>query len=297
MKKLLVNADDFGLTEGITDGIIAAHQHGIVTSTSIMAGGRAFDHAVRQAQRNQRLGVGVHLTLVEEKPVAEPRHIPTLLQPNGHLPQTYNQLLAGIVLGRIRAEHIEQELRAQIAKCFKTGLVPTHLDSHQHVHTLPAIFKIAIRLGEEFGVRAMRLPRDAPRGATRLSVSAIQKTILCLMARWDAGQLRALPFSVCDRMAGLFESGELNERQLLRIIDRLPDGVTELICHPGKMDSESTRLYGHWRYNWELEFNALTSQKVQQKLISREVELITYTDLQSSTKNLPSPISSAGPVR
>lgn len=292
-KQLLVNADDFGLTEGITDGIIEAHQRGIVTSTSIVASGAAFQHAVRQAHSNESLGIGVHLTLVEELPVSDPKDIPTLVRANGKLPRNYTELLSGLVFGRIRSEHVERELRAQVMKCLKFGLRPTHLDSHQHVHTLPAILRIAIRLGEEFDIPGIRLPRDSP----RRHIASLQRSILCMLARWDARYLRGRPFCICDRMTGLFQSGALGETALMGIVRRLPEGSTELVCHPGKADRGGNGSYAHWRYHWEIELNALTSERVRDMLRAQDIQLITYKDLQRSTKNLPSPISSAGPVR
>lgn len=297
-KQLLVNADDFGLTEGITDGIIEAHQRGIVTSTSIIAGGEAFDHAVKQSFDNKSLGIGVHLTLVEERAVSDPRDVPTLVYANGKLPRSYRELLSGLILGRIKSEHVERELRAQVVKCLNAGLKPTHLDSHQHVHTLPRILRIVIRIAEEFNILGLRLPRDSPAGRTAfLSDGFLQKTILCWLAGWDARYVRAEKFHICDRMAGLFESGALREDHLLPILRQLPQGTTELVCHPGIADLQSRARYAHWRYDWEAEFNALTSEAVRDVLTATNIELITYTDLQSSSKNLPSPISSAGPVR
>ncbi len=192
---------------------------------------------------------------------------------------------------------MEHELRAQVVKCLKAGLTPTHLDSHQHVHTLPSILRIAIRLGEEFEIPGMRLPRDSPRH----HIASLQKSVLCMLARWDARYLGGQRFAICDHMAGLFESGALGEAQLLAILQRLPEGSTELVCHPGKhsgkADRSSNASYAHWRYNWETELNALTSQRVREVLSSENIQLISYRDLQPSMKNLPSPISSAGPVR
>lgn len=298
LKQLLVNADDFGLTEGITDGIIAAHQDGIVTSTSIIAGGSAFDYAVTRAMANQALGIGVHLTLVEERAVSDPRDISTLAGPNGKLPRSYRELLMGLLRGRVRGEHVELELRAQVLKCFKAGLMPTHLDSHQHLHTMPSILHTVVRIAEEFHIRGLRLARDLPpRRAAFWHNGYLPKTVLCMMARWDALSLRSQSFHICDRMRGLFESGGLQERQLLSILKQLPEGTTELVCHPGKADLQSRTAYGDWNYDWETELNALTSPAVRNMLRSQNIQLISYADLQRSNQNLPSPISSAGPVR
>lgn len=295
-KRLLVNADDLGLTKAVTDGIIEAHQQGIVTSASIIAGAEAFDYAVKQALHNASLGVGVHLTLVEERPVANAQDIPTLVQSNGKLPGKYSQLLSGLVTGRIRSKHVEHELRAQIEKCIDAGLSPTHLDSHQHIHALPSLFRMVLRLAEEFQISGIRLPRDSPaRNSVSWRGGFLQKTILCLLARWDGYRIRNTRVVSCERMVGLFESGVLHEDLLLQIVSSLPEGTTELVCHPGRTDAESLTKYSHWHYNWQAELNALTSKTVRDLLDSQRIELINYADLQR--QNLPSPIHSAGPVR
>lgn len=277
MKKLLVNADDFGLNTAVTDGIIEAHQSGIVTSTSIIAAGMAFDYAVREASANQSLGVGVHLTLVEEQPVCDAREIGTLIQRNGRLPKNYRELLSGIGLRNICLEHVDRELRAQVDKCFSAGLKPTHLDSHQHVHALPSVFRIVLGIARDYGIRGIRLPRDSPwrRGAFRCN-GFWHKSLLCMMARYDAFAFGGERFSTCDRMAGVFDSGDLSEDRLVRILDRVLDGSTELVCHPGKGDIESMAPYAHWRYNWQAELKALTSESVKCVVRAKNIELITY---------------------
>lgn len=284
MKRLLVNADDLGLSEGVTDGIIEAYERGIVTSTSIIAAGTAFGHAVKQVLSHKGLGVGVHLTLVEEQPVSDPADIPSLVQPNGKLPRNYTQLLSGVLLGRIRSEHIERELRAQVVKCLDAGLTPTHLDSHQHVHALPSIFRIVIRSAEDFHIGGIRIPRDSPAPAVFWREGFFEKTALCLMAHWDAHLLSGRPLYTCDRMAGLFDSGALSELRLLEILENLQDGTTELVCHPGKEDAKASAKYAHWHYDWKTELNALSSEAVRDAVRARGIELISYNELASITR-------------
>jgi len=154
-----VNADDLGLSSAINAGIIQAHVSGIVTSTSIVASGQAFDEGVELARLHPDLGVGVHLTLVEENAVAS--NVPALA-PRGVLPQTYGELVKKVVTGRIRLLDIEREFRAQIERCLLAGLKPTHLDSHQHTHALPLIFPIAIRMASEYAIPGIRIPRGIP---------------------------------------------------------------------------------------------------------------------------------------
>lgn len=252
MKRLVVTADDFGLTPGVTDGILEAHRSGIVTRASIIAAGRAFEYAVRQSREHPRLALGLHFTLVEEQSVSDPR-IP--------LPGSY----AGVVLGRIPSEFVEAELRAQLRKCLDAGLKLTHIDSHQHVHALPSIMRIVLRVAAEHGIQRVRLPLASP------SFSSPAKSALCLLARYD--RLRFPGRFVCDRMAGLFESGLLTEAVLLRIVDSLGEGTTELVCHPGKQDAPCREYYAHWNYHWEVELAALTSTQVQERLRANSIEL------------------------
>ena len=280
MKRLLVNADDFALRAGVTDGIIEAHRQGIVTSTSIIAAGADFEHAAEQARACTGLDVGVHLTLVEENPVSDPRRIASLVQDDGRLPRNYAALLAGVALRRIRLSDIETELRAQVEKCVRAGLTPTHLDSHQHVHALPAILRLVLAIAADYGIRGIRLPRDAPSRASGMTNGAtLAKSLLCLLARYDA---RAFPigrFSTCDRAAGIYDSGNLSEDRLLRILDRITDGNTELVCHPGREEGSGLERYAHWNYHWQTELAALTSRPVRQMLERRNIVLIGYRDL------------------
>ena len=245
MKRLVVTADDFGLTPGVTDGILAAHRDGIVTRTSIIAAGRAFDYAVLQARAHPALRLGLHFTLVEEQAVSDPRI---------RLPKSY----VGVVLGRVPLSFVEAELRAQLRKCLDAGLTLTHIDSHQHIHALPSIMQIVLRVAEEHGIRRVRLPLDSP------SLRSPAKSALCWLARYDAA--RNPGRFVCDRMAGLFESGSLNEAALLRIVDSLGEGTTELVCHPGNADAPCREHYAHWNYHWEDELATLTSPKVRERL-------------------------------
>lgn len=252
MKRLVVTADDFGLTPGVTDGILAAHRDGIVTRTSIIAAGRAFEYAVEQARAHPSLGLGLHFTLVEEQAVSDPRV---------QLPKSYG----GVVLGRVPLSFVEAELRAQLRKCLDAGLTLTHIDSHQHVHALPSIMGIVLRVAEEHGIRRVRLPLDLP------SLRSPAKSALCWLARYDAA--RNPGRFVCDRMAGLFESGSLNEAALLRIVDLLGEGITELVCHPGHADALCREHYAHWNYHWDTELAALTSPKVRERLRLHSVVL------------------------
>ncbi|MDZ7343958.1 MAG: ChbG/HpnK family deacetylase, partial [candidate division KSB1 bacterium] len=158
--KIIVHADDFGLTEKINDGILWAHRYGILTSTSIMANGQAFAHAVALARAAPRLDVGVHLTLIEERPLLDPHEIPTLVGAEGKFHAHAIQFTRRYIAGRINLMEVAKELEAQVEKILSAGLNPTHLDSHQHVHMLPGVSRVAVALGRKYGIPAMRVPKE-----------------------------------------------------------------------------------------------------------------------------------------
>jgi predicted glycoside hydrolase/deacetylase ChbG (UPF0249 family) len=260
MKRLVVNADDLGLSVPITDGILEAHARGIVTSTSIMVNGAAFEYAVAQSRQHPSLGIGLHLSLVEEP----------WLTTRTPMARDYAEFAKALIKGTIREEQVEQELRAQLARCVEQGLRLTHIDSHQHVHALPALLKIVVKVAKEAGIPRVRVPLDSPfRSGAIGSSRFLGKTVLCLLSIPAQGAVKAAGLKSCDRMVGLFESGSLTEAKLLRLIEHLEEGSTELMCHPGHTDAK----YAHWNFQWKDELQALTSPTVRAALQSRGVQL------------------------
>jgi predicted glycoside hydrolase/deacetylase ChbG (UPF0249 family) len=264
MKRLIVNADDFGLSPGITEGIIEAHTRGIVTSTSIVASGADFENAVELARQHPDLVVGLHLTLVEER----------LLTRAKPFAASYVDFARGVLAGSIPLDDVEEEMRAQVRQCIAAGLHLTHLDSHQHVHALPTVMEIVVRLAREYRVPRVRVPFDSPwRAGTVTSSRFFGKLVLCALARNNLGAVRHAGLMACDRMLGLFESGALTERRLLRLLDRQRDGITELMCHPAREDDACRSRYAHWRFRWSDELAALTSPAVRARLTERGIVL------------------------
>jgi chitin disaccharide deacetylase len=260
MKRLLVNADDFGLSVPITDGIIEAHTRGIVTSTSIMANGAAFDYAAERARELPQLKIGLHWSLVEEP----------WLTTGSVMSPGYGHFAKAVITGAIKTAQLEGELRAQFERCRQAGLKLTHLDSHQHVHALPGMWSLVIQAAKEFGIPRVRVPLDSPlRSGVWKSSRVVGKTVLCFLSEFARGSIRAAGVQTCDRMTGLFESGWLDERRLLAILEGLPDGTTELMCHPGYADAK----YAHWNFRWEEELKALTSPAVRSRMEQLGIEL------------------------
>ena len=273
-KRLLVNADDLGLSTAINAGIIEGYECGIVTSTSIVASGEAFDQAVQLTRSYSGLGVGVHLTLVEENSVSD--KIPTLA-PHGVLPGSYGELVGKVLTGRIRLADIEQEFCAQVEKVLRAGIKPTHLDSHQHTHALPLIFPIAVRIANQYAIPCIRLPRGVPSWRDINVDRFLPKCALCVFAHADAILFSRESCLSTDRFVGLFESGALSQDRLIDVLRGLRPGTSELVCHPGCDDP--TPRYCSWNKRRQLELTSLTDASVKQLVRQLGIELINYRQL------------------
>ncbi|MEK7405357.1 MAG: ChbG/HpnK family deacetylase [Acidobacteriota bacterium] len=251
-RKLIVNADDFGFTRDVNEGIIEAHQRGVLTATTLMASGAAFEHAVALARRNPELDVGCHLALVGEPPLAA----------------SVAGLIRAIALGRIR---IYEELAAQVSRILDAGIRPTHIDTHKHTHLVPRVLEAVARISREFGIPWVRLPFDfAPRGAAhmlRLWRPHVRRTLLRHGCR------------VTDHFAGYALTGRLDTAELVRLIHRLPAGTTELMCHPGHSTSELRAAPTRLKESRERELLALTAPETRQALGEAGVDLARYRDL------------------
>ncbi|MBN2370869.1 MAG: ChbG/HpnK family deacetylase [Vicinamibacteria bacterium] len=271
MRLLIVNADDLGIHPGVNDGVIHAHLAGIVTGASIVTNGEAFDHALRALQRAPDLDVGVHLTLVGETPVSSPERVRGLA-PQGRLPRSYGALFRRLFLGRIPDEELKTEIEAQLSRARDAGLNLSHIDSHQHVHLHPAIFPLAAHAARRFGVRAVRAARRV------VPVRQPRAAVLAPFARHAHRQARHAGLITADTFLGMAETGGLDEKRLLRLIERIPKGTSELVCHPGVGDGAIGSAY-RWGFRWDEETRALTSADVRGALVKAGVRLIRFADL------------------
>jgi chitin disaccharide deacetylase len=236
LKYLITNADDFGFTRDVNEGIVHAHRQGILTATTLMATGAAFDHAVGLARENPALDVGVHLVLVGSE---------------GY-PATVARLVAS--LGRIR---IYDELARQIGKVVDAGIRPTHLDTHKHTHLLPPVLAAVARLAEEFKIPWVRRPLASP----------LQ------------GVLTRHGCRTTDHFAGFAITGRYDAARLAKLIRRLPDGITEFMCHPGFCTAELERAHTRLKASRRQELDALTSPEVRAALQESNVVLTRYAAL------------------
>lgn len=270
---LIVSADDFGLTPGVCEGILRCHDEGIVTSTSVLATGAAFSAHETQL-RDSGLDIGVHLAIVgEDPPVLSAREIPTLMDRSGHLPMTWKRLLSWSVAGRIDPADIRREFAAQLEVVMQGGLVPTHLDTHQHIHLWPPIGELLVELARGIKVPAIRVPRSRSRRPTGLGVNLLAQR---LSARAAQGGL-ATP----SWFAGLDEAGGLDSRQLEHVLRRAAlEGPpsAEVAVHPGiRLDPDRSRY--RWGYQWPLEEAALRARSIQRLLNGLGLRLGTFADL------------------
>jgi predicted glycoside hydrolase/deacetylase ChbG (UPF0249 family) len=261
LRTLVVNADDFGFTRDVNAGIIEAFRSGILTSTTLMAGGAAFDDAVRLAKENPRLDIGCHLVLVGQEP----------------FPRTVAELTQAVALRRI---DIYAELNAQVRRILDAGLAPTHLDTHKHTHLLPPVLDAVARLSEEFGIRWVRRPFDFPfqTGGIGWKTNAANRAFGLVRGRFEK-VLRARGCRFTDHFAGFRMTGKFDAASLAALIHALPEGSTEFMCHPGccgeELRAASTRL----KESREAELRALTAPEVRDAMAEAGVKLKSFGEL------------------
>jgi hopanoid biosynthesis associated protein HpnK len=283
-KRLIVNADDFGLTAGVNRAIIEGHTRGAITSATLMANMPAFDAAVRLAQDHSSLGVGLHINITQGRPVAEASRVGSLINDRGEFWGTSGAILKRMLAGRLKIEEVVIELRAQIEKALKTGLRLTHVDSHKHTHALPQICEAIISTIKEYGIDAVRAPRERwrfDRGAEsfeviKQSAGAFGISQLC---RVSDARLKKSNVRTPDFFFGVARTGFWTKSWLIDLIERLPAGASELMCHPGYEDTELDGVKTRLRASRTNELRLLTDPDVVAKLKENGVELINFSSL------------------
>ncbi len=243
MKFLITNADDFGFTRDVNEGIVHAHRHGILTAATLMATGEAFDHAVQLARDNPRLDVGAHLVLVGAP----------------GFPATVPRLMAAVATGRIR---IYDQLSRQLDRILKAGIRPSHLDTHKHTHLLPPVLDAVARIAREHRIPWVRRPLPMP-----------------VLHRWLDGRLNASGCRTTDHFAGFQMTGRFDAPQLAALIRGLPEGLTEFMCHPGFCTAELASARTRLKESRRRELDALTSVEVRTAIQEAGVTLARYLDL------------------
>jgi predicted glycoside hydrolase/deacetylase ChbG (UPF0249 family) len=287
LRNLIVNADDLGWTDGVNRGIADAHRQGLVTSTSLLANGRAFDSALDVARGNPALGVGVHLNLSDGPPTASPENVRGLLNSENCLEDGPETLLLRIASRSLPLEEIEREWDAQIQKVREAGIHPTHVDGHKHVQMLPGLFEIAVRLAKKHGIRAIRVSHEESRLRAVLATDGEQKTGVVLKQRVQARGLKLLApdaremanrqgLVTTDYFCGIAQTGVLHRTGVERLLESLPDGTTELMCHPGYFDDALHASPTRLQESRQTELQILTDPAVRKLVATRGIRLISY---------------------
>jgi predicted glycoside hydrolase/deacetylase ChbG (UPF0249 family) len=287
VKSLIVNADDLGWTEGVNRGIADAHRKGLVTSSSLLANGRALASALQVARANPEVGIGVHLNLSDGPPMAKAEDVPGLLNEAGELEGGPELFLLRIAGRNLKLEEVEREWDAQIQKVRDCGIQPTHLDGHKHVQMLPGLFEIAVRLAKKHGIRAIRIAHEESRLRTALSSAGEQKSTVVLKQGVQARGLKLLApdareiaeragLATADYFCGIAQTGVLTREGLERLLENLPDGTTELMCHPGYADEELRRTATRLQESRQTELQILTDTRIRKLVASRGIRLISY---------------------
>lgn len=294
MKRLIINADDFGLTTGVNRAIAECYSRGVVTSTTLMAASSAFNDAAALAAQyslnsSQRpLSVGCHVMLVDGEPLVAPEQVSSLLAPRTRrFRQGVAEMARAALTGKLDPEHVRAEASAQFRKLQAAGVSISHFDTHKHTHMFPQVLRPLLRAAQECGIRAVRNPfapikplafahlARRPKLWTRYSEVAVLRRFANSFRRSveDSGMVTP------DGSFGVVVTGALDERLFEAIIGCMPEGTWEFVCHPGYDDADLDRVQTRLRASRVCELQILTSSAAPQLLARHGIELISYLDL------------------
>jgi len=283
MERLIITADDFGFSVPVNEAIEEAHRRGVLTTASLMIGAAGAKDAVERAGRLPSLRVGLHLVLVNGTPVSPPRVIPDLVDSEGCVsPRLFRAGMKFFLYPRVRGQ-LEEEIRAQFAAFRNTGLSLDHVNCHNHMHVHPTIGKLILKVGEEYGLRAVRYPYEPVLPSWRASRKGLGRKWVSWLFLWPwlallKKQLRRARLHSNQFIFGMNDSGGMDLDLVLAFLRNLPPGVTEMYFHPASgRDSELERAAENYRY--QEEFAALTSPALRKALRSSHIQCISFSDL------------------
>lgn len=294
MRRLIINADDFGLTAGVNRAIAEAHTRGIVTSATLMANSRAFDDAAASARSmntgGSRFSVGCHVVLLDGEPLLPPDRVPSLLEPgsnNGHFRNKLNDFVVASFRGKLQPDEIEAEGSAQMQRLQTAGIAPSHFDTHKHAHMFPAVLRPLLRAARACGVPAVRNPFGQvwplPFGELvrkrHLWTRFAELNVLRNFAAKFRCEVEAHGMRTTDGSVAVLMTGSLDLRLFARIMERLPEGTWEFVCHPGYNDADLAQVQTRLRQSRVQELELLTSPEAREILQAQAIELISYRDM------------------
>jgi hopanoid biosynthesis associated protein HpnK len=280
--RLILNADDFGLTAGVNRAVAELHRAGVLTSATLMARGAATDEAIAMARSTPTLGVGCHVVLVDGEPALSPRRdIPNLADPvSGRFRSSLSGFLERLLTGRIRSSEIEAETAAQITLLQSRGVALTHIDTHKHMHIFPAVLRPVLRAARAAGIHAVRNPFE-PAWSRRATLHApwLRRSEVSLLRLWEPAFRRIVAeegFTTTEGALGVLATGTLDSATLAALLRNLPADTWELVTHPGYNDADLAGAHTHLLASRETERLALASINLKD-----EIELIDFSRLGS----------------
>ena len=290
MRRLIINADDFGLTPGVNRAIVEGHTRGVITSATLMANSAAFVEAVALARATPSLKIGVHTVLVDGDPVAPPEQVRSLLDPRKRTPAlhvSFPAFVRSAVRGSFDPDEIEREATAQFWKIERAGLQPTHFDTHKHAHMFPQILRPLLRAAKTCGIPAVRNPFAPAKPfayATlfrrpRLWTRYTEVKLLRFYANAFRRAVAEAGLVTTDGTLGIVATGALDERLFGAYLGCLPEGTWEFVCHPGYNDAALASVRTRLRSSREAELQVLTSARARAIIADRGIQLISYADL------------------
>lgn len=286
MRRLIINADDFGFTSGVNCAILEAHTRGIVTSSTVMANGRAFTKAVEMAHSAPHLSVGCHVVLIDGQPILEAEKLPSITHA-GNFRDGLKSFAARALMGRLSAAEIQSEAEAQIRKIQAAGLEMSHIDTHKHTHLFPQVLRPLLRAARACGIRALRNP-FGPRFPLRSSQLLARPNLwtryaeMRILSRFARQFRRAVDhegFLTPDGTLGIEVTGTLDETLFHAIARSIPDGTWEFVCHPGYNDADLAAAKTRLREARETELRVLTLPAACEVLAQEGIQLISYRNL------------------
>jgi predicted glycoside hydrolase/deacetylase ChbG (UPF0249 family) len=292
MKRLIINADDFGLAPGVNRAIVELQQAGALSSTTLMASGPYFSPAVFMAFVQPGLAVGCHVVLVDGSPCLRPGEVPSLLDPQNpsSFRITVGSFVSDLLRGRIRGKEIEAEAIAQIRRVQSSGLTVSHIDSHKHLHAFPRVLAPLLRAARHCGVKCVRNPFE-PRWSLRATraggtVRRLQVQLMRSQRRTFSRLTKEYEMCTADGSIGLLATGVLDDAVLRSLLRAMPEGTWELVCHPGYIDSALEQARTRLRAERETERSALMEVIPEALRNDGELKLIDFHRLGSEDSQL-----------
>jgi len=278
MLKIIINADDFGLNEKVNEGILRSFRNGILRSASLMANGNSFEQAVGIINSNPNLDIGVHLTLVEEKPILDIDKIPTLVNKNGNSRTNAIEFARKYFSEKISLEEIKKEFTAQIEKILDHGIKISHIDSHQHLHMLPKILDITIELANQYNIKFVRFPKEKFSSYMFRNFKSIYRIVQMVAINHFCNRAVEKITTKTDYFTGFYFGGKLSKKNLLTLINYLPsEGMCELMCHPGL--NPNSNIYDQSQYRQVDETLTLIDKDVAEVIKQKDIEITSFRNL------------------